>query len=90
MGSEQRCVEGFNMGQTQWRSEGPAGPTTAGPARPKGPARGPPERSSRRNLLARPKQVVCGGPENRHYATGQTCNLLAWKKQRYSSCAVNV
>ena len=55
----------------QWRSEGPAGPATAGgPAGLKGPARGPPGRSSRRNPLARgPNKLFAGGPENRRYAT---------------------
>ena len=49
----------------QWRSEGPAGPATAGgPASLKGPARGPPERSSRRNPLARgPNKLFAGGPK---------------------------
>ena len=56
----------------QWRSEGPAGPATAGgPAGLKGPARGPPGGSSRRNPLARgPNNLLRGGPENRRYATG--------------------
>ena len=55
----------------QGRSEGPAGPATAGgPAVLKGPARGPPGRSSRRNPLARgPNKLFAGGPENRRYAT---------------------
>ena len=55
----------------QWRSEGPADPATAGgPAGLKGPARGPPGRSSRRNPLTRgPNKLFAGGPENRRYAT---------------------
>ena len=55
----------------QWRSEGPAGPATAGgPEGLKGPARGPPGRSSRSNPLARgPNKLFAGGPENRRYAT---------------------
>ena len=59
------------VSHAQWRSEGPAGPATAGgPAGLKGPARGPPGRSSRRNPLARgPNKLVAGGPENRRYAT---------------------
>ena len=45
----------------QWRSEGPAGPATAG-----GPRgwRGPPGRSSLRNPLARgPNKLLAGGPK---------------------------
>ena len=39
----------------QWRSEGPAGPTTAG---------GPPGRSSRRYPLASgPNKLLAGGPK---------------------------
>mgnify|MGYP003531577293 CR=1 FL=1 len=68
----------------QWRSEGPAGPATAGgPAGLKGPARGPPGRSSRRNPLARgPNKLFAGGPENCRYATDITPHLksLHWLK----------
>ena len=63
----------------QWRSEGPAGPATAGgPAGLKGPARGPQGRSSRLDPLARgPNKLFAGGPENRRYATvmGKLTNL---------------
>ena len=44
-----------------------------GPAGLKGPARGPPGRSSRRNPLARgPNKLFAGGPENRRYATANS------------------
>ena len=57
--------------EMQWRSEGRAGPATTGvPAGLKGPARGLPGRSSRRNPLARgPNKFFASGPKNRRYAT---------------------
>ena len=69
--------------EMQWRSEGPAGPVTAGgPAGLKGPARGPQGRSSRLDPLARgPNKLFAGGPENRRYATDEmwTSTLISFR-----------
>ena len=69
----------------QWRSEGPAGPATAGgPAVLKGPARGPPGRSSRRNpLVMGPNKLFAGGPENRRYATASKLKMFEVIPQRF-------
>ena len=49
--------------EEQWRSEGPAGPATAGGGA-EGARQGPPGRSSRRNPLARgPNKLLAGGPK---------------------------
>ena len=63
-----RIMPGNNR-DGQWRSEGPAGPVTAGGGG-EGPARGPPGRSSRRKPFARGPNKLFAGAENRRYATG--------------------
>ena len=51
----------FGFTETQWRSEGPAGPAGGGA---EGARQGPPGRSSRRNPLARgPNKLLAGGPK---------------------------
>ena len=64
----------------QWRSEGPAGPATAG-----GPAdwRGPPGARQEEVVAVTPwpgaQTSCCGGPENRRYATGSRWTILRGK-----------
>ena len=61
-----KCVTWDVTVTYQWRSEGPAGPEIAG-----GPRvwRARQEEVVAEPLGQGPKQVVCGGPENRRYAS---------------------